>query len=77
VTVEAVAVAPDATAVELHLKPFIAGRVYEIRLQKLVNDAQFFPAEAHYTLNQLPPRYAGDQRPVIGTSVKSRSDVRK
>jgi hypothetical protein len=56
VAVKQVRVAPDALSVELDVEPLVAERVYEIRLQPLIADGDFFPAEAFYTLNRLAPR---------------------
>jgi hypothetical protein len=56
VTVRQVAVADDARSVTLEVDPLVAGRVYELHLQTLVDQADFFPADAYYTLNRIPQR---------------------
>lgn len=48
-------VAPDGLSVRLALEqPLRAGFVYEFSLDSLVSSGEFFPAEAFYTLNQIP-----------------------
>lgn len=50
-----VTLAADRMSVSLKLKSLEAGRVYELRLQSLVeSSAEFFPAEAFYTMKSVP-----------------------
>jgi hypothetical protein len=48
-------VARDGRSVILEVEPLLAERVYEIHLQPLVHEDDFFPADAYYTLNRIPP----------------------
>ncbi len=44
----------DGMSVQIQMKELRAGFVYELRLKNLSNNKVFFPAEAHYSLNQIP-----------------------
>jgi hypothetical protein len=55
VRIETVSISQDARRATLKLERMRAGFVYEFRLRPLVSASQtFFPAEAHYTLRQIP-----------------------
>ncbi len=49
-----VSVSADRRTVRLTLKPLRRGFVYEFYLRSLTGDDDFFPAEAYYTLNEIP-----------------------
>ncbi len=53
--VEVVNTSPDGSSVRLAVSPWKRGFVYELRASGLVPAGErFFPAEAHYTLKELP-----------------------
>ncbi len=53
--VQRVEVAADGSYVDLIFSPLSEGRVYEFRLQRLIErERPFFPAEAFYTLRAIP-----------------------
>jgi len=55
VRIESVVVSAGARQATLALEQLQPGFVYELRLKPLVPAGQtFFPAEAHYTLRQIP-----------------------
>jgi hypothetical protein len=55
--VTGIALSEDGRRARLTLERFEAGRVYEFQLQPLTaGEAEFFPAEAHYTLRRIPGR---------------------
>lgn len=54
-TLSRVVLSEDAKSVMIRLtEPLRAGFVYEFELESLVSDAEFFPAQAFYTLHQIP-----------------------
>lgn len=54
-TLSRVALSEDAKSVTIRLgEPLRAGFVYEFELESLASDAEFFPAQAFYTLHQIP-----------------------
>ncbi|MCA9175281.1 MAG: hypothetical protein KDB14_12425, partial [Planctomycetales bacterium] len=53
--IEQVTVSPQQQLVHLRLKPLRKGHVYEFQVQTLAEGTRdFFPAEAHYTVNAVP-----------------------
>jgi mono/diheme cytochrome c family protein len=55
--IDAIELSPDAKRVTLRLANLRAGFLYEFQLKPLVRGKELFhPAEAHYTLNQIPDR---------------------
>jgi hypothetical protein len=55
--IDAIELSPDAKRVTLRLANLRAGFLYEYQLKPLVRGKELFhPAEAHYTLNQIPDR---------------------
>jgi hypothetical protein len=52
--IRGVSVSADRRTVRLKLKQLRRGFVYEIHLSSLNGNDDFFPAEAHYTLNEVP-----------------------
>ncbi len=55
--IDSIEISPDAKRVTLRLASLRAGFLYEFQLKPLVRGKELFhPAEAHYTLNQIPDR---------------------
>ncbi|MCA9155890.1 MAG: hypothetical protein KDA38_13930, partial [Planctomycetales bacterium] len=53
-TITAIEVADDGRSARLRLKELRSGFVYELHVKPLVDSAEFFPDEAHYSLNFIP-----------------------